>query len=38
VPTVAPSRFMTVLMWSLIAVCAVLFVALVAEVFLVQGG
>ncbi|MCW2974567.1 MAG: hypothetical protein JWN72_2840 [Thermoleophilia bacterium] len=34
VPDTAPSRFMTLLMWSLIGVCAVLFLALVAEVFL----
>ena len=34
VPDTPPSTFMTMLMWSLIGVCGVLFLALVAEVFL----
>ncbi|MBC7460971.1 MAG: hypothetical protein H7287_06380 [Thermoleophilia bacterium] len=33
-PQTPPSTFMTLLMWSLIGVCGVLFLALVAEVFL----
>jgi hypothetical protein len=37
-PAHPPSRVMTVLMWSLVVVCAVLFVALVAEVFLITPG
>lgn len=37
-PESRPSRFTTALMWTLIAVCAVLFVALVAEVFLLGAG
>lgn len=37
-PAAAPSRAMTMLMWSLVVVCAVLFVALVAEIFLITPG